>query len=124
MTNTTDRYPSRVGSRPALLDRQDPVVWGGTEGGPLDQGQLDRFDRDGLLLMDTLFDASEVEQLLAVAEGIARRPDVRQSERTIIEPKSERVRSVFEVHRLDDTLRRLAGDERLAGAARQILGSD
>ena len=124
MTSITDRYPSRVGSRPSLLDRRDPVVWGGTEEGPLDQGQLDRFDRDGLLLMDGLFDSAEVEQLLGVAEDIARRPDVRQSERTVIEPKSERVRSVFEVHRLDDTMRRLAADERLAGAARQILGSD
>lgn len=120
----TDRYPSRVASRPSLLDRQDPVIWGGTGRGPLGEGQLDRFDRDGLLLLDDVFDAAEVDELLGVAEAIARRPDVRGSERTIIEPKSERVRSVFDVHRLDGTMRKLAQDERLAGVARQILGGD
>ena len=120
----TDRYPSRVGSRPLLLDRHDPVVWGGAEEGPLDRVQLDRFGRDGVLLLDGVFAAPEVDELLGVAEAIARRPEVRQSERTIVEPKSEQVRSVFEVHRLDDTMRRLARDERLVGAARQILGSD
>ncbi|MGI8983088.1 MAG: ectoine hydroxylase [Acidimicrobiales bacterium] len=126
MTTTTvaDRYPSRTGPKAAILDRLDPVVRGGPGDGPLDGEQLDRFDRDGVLFLDRVLDQAEVDELRALAEEIPRRAEVRASDRTIVEPASDRVRSVFEVHRLDDRMRRLAADQRLAGVARQILGSD
>ncbi|MFD9747053.1 ectoine hydroxylase, partial [[Kitasatospora] papulosa] len=51
-------------------------------------------------------------------------PQVRADERSIIEPKSQSVRSVFEVHKLSEVFARLVRDERVVGRARQILGSD
>ena len=120
----TDRYPSRVAPEPRILERQDPVVWGGAGDGPLTSDQLDRFDRDGVLMLQGVLDGGEVEELLVVADELASRPELRASERTIVEPTSDQVRSVFEVHRLSEAIRALASDARLAGAARQLLGSD
>ncbi len=123
-TRTTDRYPSRVAPEPEILERQDPVVWGAVGDGPLTGEQLDQFDRDGVLMLQGVLDGGEVDELLGTADELASRPELRASERTIVEATSEAVRSVFEVHRLSDTIRTLAADDRLAGAARQILGSD
>lgn len=41
-----------------------------------------------------------------------------------MEPKSEKVRSVFEIHKISEIFAGLVRDERLLGRARQILGSD
>lgn len=51
-------------------------------------------------------------------------PAVRSDERSIIEPKSQDVRSVFEVHKISELFAGLVRDERVVGRARQILGSD
>ncbi len=123
-TQTTDRYPSRLADRPQIMARQDPVVWGAAGDGPLTGEQLGQFEREGVLMLESVLHAGEVQELLARAEDLAGRPDLRASGRTVIEAKSDQVRSVFEVHRLSATIRRLAAEDRLAGAARQILGSD
>jgi ectoine hydroxylase len=121
---TTDRYPSRVARQAHIIERQDPVVWCAAGDGPLGRDHLDQFDREGVLMLQGVLDGNEVDDLLETAQELAARPDLRASERTIVEAKSDQVRSVFEVHRLSETIRRLASDDRLAGAARQILGSD
>src|SRR5690606_35971685 len=51
-------------------------------------------------------------------------PDVRARPQSVLEPDSDALRSLFEVHVGDGPLAALARDERLAGAARQLLGSD
>ncbi|ATL82060.1 ectoine hydroxylase [Streptomyces malaysiensis subsp. malaysiensis] len=51
-------------------------------------------------------------------------PDVRADERSIIEPTSQDVRSVFEVHRISEVFAKLVRDPRVVGRARHILGSD
>ncbi len=123
-THITDRYPSRVAPEAEILERQDPVVWGAAGDGPLTADQLDQFDRDGVLMLQGVLDTGEVDELLATAEELGRRAAQWPSERTVIEATSDQVRSVFEVHRLSDTIRSLAADDRLAGAARQLLGGD
>lgn len=42
----------------------------------------------------------------------------------VVEKTTSQVRSIFEVHRLSAAAARLAADDRVAGAARQILGSE
>lgn len=59
----------------------------------------------------------ELERLIAD-------PAIRADERSIIEPKSKEIRSVFEVHKISEVFARLVRDERVVGRARQILGSD
>lgn len=49
---------------------------------------------------------------------------MRRDERAIVEPGSREIRSVFEVHRISEVFADLAADPRVAGRARQILGSD
>lgn len=120
-----DRYPSRVGGEQVILDRDDPVLWGGASAaGPLTPAQLRQFERDGFLILEHWLDADTVARCLADLDALGRSPDVRSSEQAILEPDSGTLRSLFEVHKTDTVFNELAADERLAGAARQILADD
>ena len=121
--NGVDPYPSRVGSTPQFLPRRDPVVYGSSGEGSLDERELIRYDTQGFLHIEGLFSPSEVEELQAELDRLANDPEILASPRAIFEPGAERaVRSVFEVHLVSSILRRIAGDSRLLGIARQILG--
>jgi ectoine hydroxylase len=100
------------------------VVWGERSAGPLDAPTLRRYERTGFVELDALLDPTEVADLREEVERLATDPMVTGSERAIREPVNDEVRSVFEVHRLSRVFAELFADERLAGVARQILGSD
>lgn len=119
-----DLYPTRVEGDAAELPRQDLVVWGGAADGPLDQGTLDGFDRDGYLVLEDLITAEEVDVFRAELERLSADPVVRADERTIVEGSSQQVRTIFDVHRSSEVFGRIARDPRVVGRARQILGSD
>ncbi|HVL28501.1 MAG TPA: ectoine hydroxylase [Acidimicrobiales bacterium] len=123
-SGAADRYPTRTGAKPVLLPRLDPVVhdWDGP--GPLDTAQLESFERDGFLHLAGLFSPDEVAAMRGEMLALAGRPALRDSGRLVIEPAGDVVRSVFEVHRLSEVFGALAADPRLAGPARQLLGSD
>ncbi|MBM9622315.1 ectoine hydroxylase [Streptomyces zhihengii] len=120
----TDLYPTR-GAREVTTPRQDPVVWSapGTPG-PIATADLMGFERDGFLTVDQLIGDDEVALYRAELDRLVADPAVRADERSIIEPQSQDVRSVFEVHRLSEVFAALVRDERVVGRARQILGSD
>jgi ectoine hydroxylase len=120
----TDVYPSRVETGPQLLDRADPVVYGDASvPGPLSDEQLAAYAEQGFLVLPSLFSREEAAVLDAALLEWTASPDVQGLEETIVEPGGRAVRSVFRVHALHDAFGRLARDARLAGAARQILGS-
>src|SRR5690606_35281076 len=48
----------------------------------------------------------------------------REREEVIIEPSSNEVRSIFDIHRGSDCLAELCRDPRIVRIARQLLGSD
>ncbi|MEU6345535.1 ectoine hydroxylase [Streptomyces sp. NPDC046977] len=125
MTNTlTDLYPTR-GTAEVLTPRQDPVVWGGPgTPGPLQPAELRGLDRDGFLPVDSLIGRDEVARYRAELDRLCADPAVRADERSIVEPKSKDIRSVFEVHRISPVFAELVRDPRVVGRARQILGSD
>jgi ectoine hydroxylase len=124
-TTTADRYPTRVADRPSLIGRVEPTVWGGTdEPGPLSSDELAAHDRDGFVTVPQLLTPDEVAAFGAELDLLATDPGIREDERTIVEKSSRQVRSIFEVHRLSDAVAALVADERVAGRARQILGSD
>ncbi|MEU0835035.1 ectoine hydroxylase [Streptomyces sp. NPDC056231] len=119
-----DLYPTR-GSAELITPRQDPVIWSAPGApGPVAVKDLQGFERDGFLTVDQLITPDEVAGYRAELDRLIADPAVRADERSVIEPTSQDVRSVFEVHRISEVFARLAGDERVVGRARQILGSD
>ncbi|MGW5094636.1 ectoine hydroxylase [Streptomyces nodosus] len=123
-TPVTDLYPSR-GATEVSVPRQDPVVWGapGTPG-PIPVADLQAYERDGFLAMDELIGPDEVARYRRELERLVADPGIRADERSIVEPQSREIRSVFEVHRISEVFAELVRDERVVGRARQILGSD
>ncbi|WP_200261182.1 ectoine hydroxylase [Streptomyces sp. HSG2] len=125
MTATvTDLYPSR-GTSEVTTPRQDPVVWGAPDApGPIAPGDLRSFERDGFLAIDQLITDDEVAVYHDELNRLVTDPTTRADERSIVEPRSKEIRSVFEVHRISEVFAKLVRDERVVGRARQILGSD
>ncbi|MFJ6698467.1 ectoine hydroxylase [Streptomyces sp. NPDC091272] len=120
---TGDLYPTR-GATEVTTPRQDPVLWVPDAEGPISAGDLSGFERDGFLTVDQLISDDEVALYRAELDRMVADPAVRADERSIIEPKSQDVRSVFEVHKLSTVFAQLVRDPRVVGRARQILGSD
>ncbi len=120
-----DVYPSRVDTRPRRIERVDPVVHGASgTGGPLDVEQVERYARDGFLVVPALFSATEISALNAALMNWVQSDAVHGLPETIMEPDGGAVRSVFRVHDLHPLFHQLACDHRLRDAARQILGSE
>ena len=118
-----DVYPTRSDAE-EWLPRLDPVVWSDASAGPIDADGLKRFDAAGYLAIDELITAEQVRALRDELVGLCSDERLRADERTVIEPTSEQVRSIFEVHVLSPLVAELIRDERVVGRARQLLGSD
>ncbi|MGW1607060.1 phytanoyl-CoA dioxygenase family protein, partial [Streptomyces eurythermus] len=124
--NTTvrpDLYPTRVTGEAVPQPRVDPVVWGDAPG-PLDEQRLARYETNGYLVLDNLLSPREVEAYRAELRRLGSDPALRASERVILEPGSDRVRSVFEVEKVSELFAGLLHSPRLTDIARQVLGSD
>ncbi len=119
-----DAYPTRLSTPAAPMRREDPVVWGSAEDGPMDATTLASYDEKGYLTIDELVTPDEVELFRAELRRLSDDPVVRADERTIVERQSQEVRSIFEVHKVSDVFARIANDPRVVGRARQLLGSD
>ncbi|MDH6625354.1 ectoine hydroxylase [Streptomyces sp. LBL] len=123
-TTVPDLYPSR-GATEVSIPRRDPVVWSppGTAG-PVSGTDLQAFERDGFLAIDQLIGPDEIGVYQRELERLVTDPAIRADERAIVEPTSQEIRSVFEVHRISEVFANLVRDERVVDRARQILGSD
>ncbi|WP_409181650.1 ectoine hydroxylase [Amycolatopsis sp. VS8301801F10] len=114
-----DRYRTRTDEPAPLIRRTDPAVWG-----KKDSPVLGRLDADGYAVLDALLSPAETAELAAGMDRLESDRDLRDDERVVIEKKADRVRSVFEVHRISPAVADLVRDERLAGLARRVLGSE
>ncbi|GLW63270.1 ectoine dioxygenase [Actinomadura rubrobrunea] len=121
---STDAYPTRKATEPALLYRQDPVVYGGPDDGPIDAATLQSYEANGYLTIERLLEPEEVETYRAELRRLAADPAILADERTITERDSDEVRSIFEVHKISEVFAGLVRDPRVVGRARQILGGD
>jgi ectoine hydroxylase len=121
---THDLYPTRLSIPAAPVERQDPVVWGTAEDGPMDAATLAGFDERGYLSVEDLVTPEEVDLFRAELRRLSEDPAVRADERTVVERQSQEVRSIFEVHKTSEVFARIANDPRVVGRARQLLGSD
>lgn len=121
----TDAYPSRHSATPEMLPRHDPVAyrpW--TPGAPLTAEQVERFDRDGYLVIEDLFTDDEVTLLQRETRRLLADPGALEEETLITEPGAREIRSIFAIHRQNALMDRLAADERLAGMARFLLDDE
>ncbi|WBB60101.1 ectoine hydroxylase [Streptomyces sp. WMMC500] len=120
----TDLYPTR-GAEEVSTPRQDPVVWSepGADG-PIPPWEMEGYERNGYLTVDQLITPEEVETYRAELDRLVADPRIRADERSIIEPSTQTVRSIFEIHKLSDVFDKLVRDERVLHRARQILGSE
>ncbi|MBF6359073.1 ectoine hydroxylase [Nocardia farcinica] len=114
-----DRYPTRTAEPAPHIERLDPTVWG-----EVHSEQLSTFDRDGFSIMENLLSPEEVSEFRAEVERLAVDKSLLDDERVIREKTSNRVRSVFEVHKLSAAVADLVRQTRIVGLARQVLGSD
>lgn len=121
---TIDLYPTR-GATEVAIERQDPVVWSKPGApGPIGSQDLADYERDGFLAIDQLITPDEVKVYRGELERLIADPEIRSNPRSIVEPASQEIRSVFEVHKLSEIFAGLVRDPRVVGRARQILGSD
>jgi ectoine hydroxylase len=123
-TRTSDAYPTRVAAEPAFLPRAEPVVWGSVGDGPIDADTLAGFEANGFLGVDQLVTPDELETYRAELGRLSTDPALKADPRTVVEKNSDEVRSIFEVHEISDVFAELVADPRVAGRARQLLGSD
>ncbi|WP_399921757.1 ectoine hydroxylase [Streptomyces kanamyceticus] len=119
-----DLYPTRVEAASVPFARHHPVVWDGASPGPLSTDEVAAYDGDGFLAFGALIDPVEARECHEEIQRMAADSVLRSSGRVVVEPDSDEIRSVFEVHRLSDVFRRVVQSGRLADRARQVLGSD
>ncbi|MER5881196.1 ectoine hydroxylase [Streptomyces sp. NPDC001910] len=122
-TVRTDLYPTRVIGEAVPQPRVDPTVWGQGPG-PLSKEQLAAYESGGYLVLDNLLTAQEVETYLAELRRLGQDPELRVSDRVVMEPESDRLRSVFEVEKVSELFAELLLSSRLTDIARQVLDSD
>lgn len=125
-SDTVDAYPSRGEATVEILKRREPVVHDGpfAGAGPLDPETLARYEARGYLYLESFFDDEEVAAMQQEMDALRTNEEVRQSEIAITEALSGEIRSVFAVHTVSETFKRLAAEQRLLGMVRQILGSE
>src|SRR5690606_36573949 len=92
--------------------------------GPFTAEELDGYDRRGYTQVESIVSPDEVETYRAELRRLSEDPALRADERVVVEPTSDEVRSVFEVHKVSKVFHALVNDPRLVDRARQILGSD
>nr|WP_159888257.1 ectoine hydroxylase [Paenibacillus puerhi] len=118
-----DAYPSRMSSKPAILERKDPVIYG--EWSPsslLTREQSDFYERNGYLFMESFFSEDEVAQLKQALGQMWNEARSADAPEVIREPDSDEVRSIFAVHRNADTFRSLASHPKLKRIVDYLLG--
>ncbi|MEV0251579.1 ectoine hydroxylase [Nocardia sp. NPDC050712] len=118
-TGLLDQYPTRTGEPLQHMERVDPTVWGqiGTEA-------LTGFGTDGYAVLDDLLSPAEVAEFSAEIARLATDTSLAEDDRVVRERSSNRVRSVFEVHKLSAAVADLVRQSRISGPAREVLGSE
>jgi ectoine hydroxylase len=120
----TDIYPTRNTCDPAFITRCDPVAYGTPADGPLSASELAGFDVNGFHTVDQLLSPGDVAVYRAELRRLSENEELREDERTVVEPGSREVRSIFEVHKISEAFGGLLTDPAIVSLAQQILGSD
>jgi ectoine hydroxylase len=119
-----DLYPSRLSNKPILLDRKDPVVYGErTKDSLITPEQLDFYEKNGYLFLESFFNEREVELLRTEANRLRDKGRNSSADEIIREPNGHEVRSIFAIHREKGAFEDISKHPRLRNVAQNILGS-
>lgn len=122
---TEDPFPTRLDEPMDMFSRRDPVLHGGSRrSGPLSESELRRFERDGFLAFPDFFPGEQMASFVDVMGELSRDEKLLGRRRTIREPGSDEVRSIFGIHEVSERFHRLTRDPRVLDMARQLLDSD
>lgn len=122
-----DCFQSRCGDRLKMFPRRNPVVHSRHQlrwDGPLDEGALSRYERDGFLWFEGFYSRERVEPFFDEIREMSEDKSLMESEKVITDPHSGELRSVFAMHEISSRFSRLTRDPRILGMVRQLLGSD
>ena len=123
-----DVYPTRTPKSAAILARQDPIVYDRKSSeqqvARLNATQRAAYEQDGFLLMPDLFNQEEVTFLFDAMQNMRDEFTNAGRKEVIAEPGSGEVRSIFNVHRLNEIFANLVRDPRVLNVARESLGSE
>ena len=127
MSIYADIYPTRLKEPLNYFSRLYPVIHSRNKyrwDGPLDEVALSQYERDGFLWFSGFFSYDRVKPFFEELLELAKDEALMQSERIITDPKSGRIRSVFDMHHLSERFDQLTRDIRILGMVRQLLGSE
>jgi ectoine hydroxylase len=120
-----DLYPSRVSEKPSLLDRKDPVVHGKhSKDSLLTPEQLDFYEKNGYIFLESFFSEDEVAELRKEADRLRENGRKSSADEIIREPNGNEVRSIFAIHREKGAFEDISAHPRLRNVVENILGSD
>lgn len=106
------------------MTRLDPVVYSCVDDtlSLVTLQQIEFFERNGFLLLDSVFSDDEVLHMQQDVSRIKYDPLVCRREETVVDPIDTAMLSVFDIQRFSPLLRAVMHDARLAGMARYLLG--
>jgi ectoine hydroxylase len=120
-----DTYISRAAPVPAIVDREDPVVYAASNiPAPIEKDLIAHFDRNGFIELDGIFSTAELALLQAELHRLRDSTADIDPHTLILEPGSRELRSIFRIHQQSALIARLARDARLVSIARYLLGDD
>lgn len=120
-----DFYPTR-GPEESILDRVDPVVFGGKQAvgrHSLSPAQLAFYERNGYLVVPDVFSPEEVECFKQDYLDLVVSERLKGAEELILEPDCERARSIFSLQRFSELFDCVSRDRRILDKVMQILDS-
>lgn len=119
-----DLYPSRVYDQPEIIERKDPVAWRDWHHrAPLTREQYESWCRDGFLILEDVFDPSELDIFTEELNSLRQSRHIRSLEECITESQHNEMRSLFAPHRHSDVYIALMTDARLLEIAEFLLDS-
>ncbi|MEX2415784.1 MAG: ectoine hydroxylase [Paenibacillaceae bacterium] len=123
-TRRVDLYPSRISDKPSILERKDPVVYGErTKDCLLTSEQLDFYEKNGYLFLDSFLNKTEVEDLRKEANRLREMGSKSSAGEIIREPNGTEVRSIFAIHCEKGAFEDISKHPRLRHVVENILGS-
>src|SRR5699024_12667489 len=100
MSKTTyvDLYPTRKGDETMVSPRDEPIVHGTAEQGPMDAAQLDLYAVNGSVSSDYFITQEELDLYRAELPRLSADPPLQADEPTVFKARSDQGPSTYDLH--------------------------